>query len=46
MTTLMHHIQPWMQKSIVEAEDWVEKKITQQIERKIQVVHQCFDYLG
>ena len=27
MATLLHHIQLWMQKSIIEAEDRVEKKI-------------------
>ena len=29
MATLQHHIQPWMQRSIVEAEDRLERKIVQ-----------------
>ena len=40
IATLLHHIQPWMQKSIVEVEDRVEKNIALQMERKIQAVHQ------
>ena len=27
MVALLHHIQPWMQKSIAEAEDWIMKKV-------------------
>ena len=29
IATLLHHIQLWMQKSIVEAEDQIEKKVAQ-----------------
>lgn len=43
MTTLLHYIQPWMQKSIGEAEDQIENKVAQQTERKILAVNQCFD---
>lgn len=27
MSTLLHNIQPWMQKSIAEAEDRIEKRV-------------------
>ena len=30
MATLLHHIQLWMQRSIAEAKDRIEKKIAQQ----------------
>lgn len=43
MVTLLHHIQPWMQKSIVKAEDQIEKRVAQQTEQKIQVVYQRLD---
>ena len=43
MATLLHHIQPLMQKSIAEVEDRIEKKVAQQKERKIQAVHQSLD---
>ena len=43
MATLLYHIQPWMQTSIAEAEDQIEKKISVQTERKIMAVHQHFD---
>ena len=32
-----------MQKSIAEAEDWIDKKVAQQTERIIQAVHQRLD---
>lgn len=34
-----------MHKSIAEAEDQIEKKVAQQIERRIQAVHQILDAL-
>ena len=40
MATLLHHIQPWMQRSITEAEERLEWKMVQYIERKIAAVHQ------
>ena len=43
MATLLHHIQPWMQKSIVDVEEQMEKMIAQQMEQKIQVVHKRLD---
>ena len=35
MATLLHHIQPWMQKSITESEERLERKMVQFTERKI-----------
>ena len=35
MATLLHHIQPWMQKSITESEENLEQKMVQYTERKI-----------
>ena len=43
MATLFHHIKPWIQKSIVVDEDWIEKKVAQQTERRIQEIHQHLD---
>ena len=43
MATLLHHIQPLMQKSITEFEERLERKMVQCTERKIAKVHQCFD---
>ena len=43
MATLMHHIQPWMHRSIAEAEECLERKIVQHIERKIPEVPQRLD---
>ena len=43
MTTLLHHIQPWMQKSITESEEPLERKIVQYTEWKIAEVHQRLD---
>ena len=40
MATLLHHIHPWMQRSIVEAEERLERKMAQYTERK---VHQRLD---
>ena len=39
MSTLLHHIQPWMQKSITESEARMERKM----QRKIAEVHQRLD---
>ena len=35
MATLLHHIQPWMQKFITESEERLERKMQQFTERKI-----------
>ena len=43
MATLLHHIQPWMERFITEAEERLERKMVQHIERKIDEVHQCLD---
>ena len=39
ITTLLHHIQPWTQKSITESEESLERKMVQFTERKIAEVH-------
>ena len=43
MATLLHHIQPWMQRSITKAEERLEQKMVQYTERKIAEVHQRLD---
>ena len=43
MAKLLHHIQPWMQKSITESEERLERKMVQYKERKIAEVHQRWD---
>ena len=43
MATLLHHIQPWLQRSIAEAEERLECKIVQHIERKIAEVYERWD---
>ena len=43
IATLLHHIQPWMQMSIADAEEHLERKMVQHIERKIAKVHQRLD---
>ena len=43
MATLLHHIHPWMQRSITEAEERLERKMVQHIEQKIAEVHQRLD---
>ena len=40
MATLLHHIQPWMQKSITESEERLEQKMVQYTEWKIAEVNQ------
>lgn len=35
MTTLLNHIHPWMQKSIVEVMERIEKCVVMQVEKKI-----------
>ena len=39
MATLLHHIQPWMQRSIAEAEERLERRMVQHTMRKIAEVH-------
>ena len=43
MATLLHHIHPWMLKSITEFEERLERKIMQFTERKITEVNQRLD---
>ena len=43
MATLLHHIQPWMQRSIAEAEERLELKMAHHTERKIVEVHHLLD---
>ena len=43
MGALLHHIQPWMQKSITEPEERLERKMQQFTERKIAEVNQRLD---
>ena len=43
MATLLHHIQPWMQKSITESETRIETKMQQFTKRKIAEVNQRLD---
>ena len=43
MAKLLHHIQPWMQKSITESEERLERKMVQYTERKIAEVNQRLD---
>ena len=43
MATLLHHIHPWMQRSIVEAEERLDQKMVQHTERKIAEVHLCLE---
>ena len=43
ISTLLHHIQPWMQKSITKSEERVEWKMVQYAELKIDEVYQRLD---
>ena len=43
MATLVHHIQPWMQKFITESEERLERKMQQFTERKIAEVNKRLD---
>ena len=43
MATLLQHMQPWMQKSITESEERLERKMQQFTERKIAEVNQRLD---
>uniref|UniRef100_M1DI23 Integrase core domain containing protein n=1 Tax=Solanum tuberosum TaxID=4113 RepID=M1DI23_SOLTU len=43
MTTLLHHVKPWMQKSIAESEVRMEKRMETMVDQKVQVVHKCLD---
>ena len=43
VATLLHHIQPWMQKSITEAEERLEWRMVLHTDRKITEVHHRLD---
>ena len=43
MVTLLHHIKPWMKKSITESEERLKRKMVQYTEWKIVEVHQRLD---
>ncbi|KAG5580536.1 hypothetical protein H5410_051163 [Solanum commersonii] len=43
MATLLHHIQPWMQKSIAESEARVEHRMEDMMDRKVQAVNNRLD---
>ena len=43
MSTLLHHIQPWMEKSITESEERLERKMMQFTRQKIAEVNQRLD---
>ena len=43
MVTLLHHIQPWMQKSITESEERLERKMVHHTKWKIAEVDQRLD---
>ena len=43
MATLLHHIQSWTPKSIIESEERLERKMVQFTEQKIVEVHQRLD---
>ena len=43
MATILHHIQPWMQRSITKAEERLERRMVQHTERKIAEVQQRLD---
>ena len=39
MDTLLHHILPWIQSSIVEVEERIERKMAQHTKRQIMEIH-------
>ena len=43
MDTLLHHIKPWMKRSICETEERLESKMVQHTKRMIVVVDQRLD---
>ena len=43
MATLLHHIQPWIHRSIAKVEERLERNIAQHINRKIAEVHQLVE---
>uniref|UniRef100_M1DQR4 Integrase core domain containing protein n=1 Tax=Solanum tuberosum TaxID=4113 RepID=M1DQR4_SOLTU len=43
MATLLHHIQPWMQKSIAESEARIKRRMEGMMDRKVQAVNKRLD---
>uniref|UniRef100_M1D9C2 Integrase core domain containing protein n=1 Tax=Solanum tuberosum TaxID=4113 RepID=M1D9C2_SOLTU len=43
MATLLHHFQPWMQKSIAESEARMERRMEGMMDRKVQAVNKRLD---
>ena len=43
MSTLLHHIQPWIHRYIAEEKESLEQRMVHHTERKIAEVHQCLD---
>uniref|UniRef100_M1DL50 Integrase core domain containing protein n=1 Tax=Solanum tuberosum TaxID=4113 RepID=M1DL50_SOLTU len=43
MATLLHHVKPWMQKSIAESEARMERRMVTMMDQKVQAVHKCLD---
>uniref|UniRef100_M1DFR0 Integrase core domain containing protein n=1 Tax=Solanum tuberosum TaxID=4113 RepID=M1DFR0_SOLTU len=43
MATLLHHIQPWMQKSIAVSEARMERRMEGMMDRKVQAVNKRLD---
>uniref|UniRef100_M1DF00 Integrase core domain containing protein n=1 Tax=Solanum tuberosum TaxID=4113 RepID=M1DF00_SOLTU len=43
MATLLHHIQPWMQKSIAESNARIERRMEGMMDRKVQAVNKRLD---
>lgn len=42
-TSLLHHIQPWMYKPIIEVEDRIKKWVDKKAKQRIQKVHKRLD---
>ena len=45
MSALLHHIKPWIQRSIAEEEEQEERKMAQHTERKFMEFQKCLDDL-
>lgn len=39
MASLLHHMQPWMQKPIAQAKGYIKKMVAQQTMQKVQTIH-------
>uniref|UniRef100_M1D9P3 Integrase core domain containing protein n=1 Tax=Solanum tuberosum TaxID=4113 RepID=M1D9P3_SOLTU len=43
MATLLHHVRPWMQKSIVESESRMERRMESMMDQKVQAINKRLD---